>query len=79
MQIITPHQCRKARSLLNMSAYQLAERANIDIAIVVVMETDNSQLQINVREVQAVYDVLVKSGIWFVGTNRVRLLKHERR
>ena len=73
MQIITPDQCRKARKLLNMTAFQLAEKAGLEVATVIAMETENSQIHVKVREVQAAYDVLIKAGVHFVGVNRVRL------
>jgi len=67
MQIITPDQCRKARKLLNMTAFQLAEKAGLDAATVIAMETENSQIHVKVRDVQAAYDVLIKAGVHFVG------------
>jgi hypothetical protein len=51
MQIITSHQCRKARSLLSMSEYDLAEMANLDVATVLAIEDKNNQQLVSIRNV----------------------------
>ena len=63
--MITPEQCRAARSLIKMSAAELAKRANLSLVTVKRFESDQP---VAWATLGAIYSTLTLAGIAFIAS-----------